>query len=51
MQYTIQGSKYGIAAGDFVIDLPDVVDGIPLYNQDGSDNFQTTALLLLAQRA
>ena len=39
MQYTIVGSKYGVAAGDFVIDLPEVVDGIPLYGQDGKDNF------------
>ena len=39
MQYTIVGSKYGVAAGDFVIDLPEVVDGIPLYGQDGTDNF------------
>ena len=39
MQYTIQGSKYGIAAGDFVIDVPSVVDGIPLYSADGTDNF------------
>jgi len=39
MQYTIKGSKYGIAAGDFVIDVPSVVDGIPLYSADGTDNF------------
>ncbi len=39
MQYKIVGSKYGIAAGDFVIDVPEVVDGIPLYGQDGKDNF------------
>jgi hypothetical protein len=39
MQYKIVGSKYGVAAGDFVIDLPEVVDGIPLYGQDGKDNF------------
>lgn len=39
MQYTIVGSKYGVAAGDFVIDLPEVVDGIPLYGPDGKDNF------------
>ena len=39
MQYTIVGSKYGVAAGDFVIDLPEVIDGIPLYGQDGKDNF------------
>ena len=39
MQYTIVGSKYGIAAGDFVIDVPEVIDGVPLYGQDGKDNF------------
>jgi hypothetical protein len=43
MQYTISGSQYGIAAGDFVIDLPEVVDGIPLYNDDGTDNFPRNA--------
>ena len=34
-----QTFTYGVAAGDFVIDLPEVVDGIPLYGQDGTDNF------------
>ena len=39
MKYTIKGSQYGIGAGDFVIDVPEVVDGIPLYNPDGKGNF------------
>ena len=43
MQYIIQGSKYGIAAGDFAIEVPDVVDGIPLYGADGQDNFPRNA--------
>ena len=39
MKYTIKGSQYGVGAGDFVIDVPEVVDGIPLYNPDGKGNF------------
>jgi len=39
MQYTIKGSDYGVAAGDFNIDVPEVLDGIPLYNSDRTSNF------------
>ena len=39
MKYTIKGSDYGVAAGDFQIDVAEIVDGIPVYEADGTSNF------------
>ena len=43
MKYTIKGSDYGVAAGNFIIDLPEIVDNIPLYSDDGRGNFPRNA--------
>ena len=43
MKYTIKGSDYGVAAGNFIIDLPEIVDNIPLYSEDGRGNFPRNA--------
>ena len=43
LQYQIKGSDYGIASGDFYIDLPAVVDNIPLYDGNGNGNYPRNA--------
>ena len=39
LQYQIKGSDHGISSGDFFIDLPAVLDGIPLYDGNGQSNY------------
>ena len=43
LQYQIKGSDHGISSGDFFIDLPAVVDGIPLYDGNGNGNYPRNA--------
>tara|TARA_R110000772_G_scaffold52930_1_gene121177 strand:- start:94 stop:2979 length:2886 start_codon:yes stop_codon:yes gene_type:complete len=43
LQYQIKGSDHGISSGDFFIDLPAVLDGIPLYDGNGQSNYPRNA--------